>query len=512
MNEVDPNREYTRFSWQIALILAANIIALLLGLVRLPILTKDLGANLYGTWSLLDVTISLITPFALAGLHMGIVRFLSAEKDDTRIREDFISVFSVVFILGAVFSVLLVLFSNYLAELIFKDTSSAIYIKLASFIILLNATLTLSLAFFQAFRKIGLYTIIGLTQGFLQVGLMVLFISLGYELSGVITACVVSGVLFNLMALFIILKQYGFQLPRFIRLGKYLRFSIPLAPNIAIMWIINASDRYMISYFMGVTDAGIYSAAYSLGSYAAFLIMPIGTVIYPTIAKLYDEGNLDKTRNYLSYSVKYFFMVAIPAGVGISVLAKPLLQILTTAEFAPGAVIIPFVASGVIINAMHPIGEYIILLAKKTNLLVMLLILSAITNIILNIILIPGMGLLGAAVATLIAYALLGISTLLVSRRYLKFNLNPVFMLKSIAASTVMALCIRLIDPRSIAWVIASIAIGVVIYFGALLALKGLSRGEIKFFASLVTGSLNNIKAITAIKPNAKLQHRREKG
>jgi O-antigen/teichoic acid export membrane protein len=128
---------------------------LLLGLVRLPVLTKGLGTSLYGTWSLVDVTISLVTPFALAGLHMGIVRFLSAEKDKARIREDFFSVFSVVFILGAVLAVLLVLLSDWLAVNVLRDIETAGYIRLAAVMVLLDASLTLSLSLFQAFRKKG---------------------------------------------------------------------------------------------------------------------------------------------------------------------------------------------------------------------------------------------------------------------------------------------------------------------------------------------------------------------
>ena len=246
MNELNPGKEYSRFGWQIGLILAAKVFTLLLGFIRLPVLTKGLGAGLYGTWSLLESTISLIVPFALIGLHMGIVRFLSAEKDESRIRDDFFSVFSVVFMLGAVLAALLILFSDQMALYVFKDIEVSRYIKLASVLILLNASLTLSLSFFQAFRKIGLYTSIGLLQGTLQVGLMALFISLGYDLGGVVAAFVISAVFFNLTALAIILKQRGFQVPRFTRIDEFLRFSLPLTPNVAIM-----------CYFLNTSSAGV---------------------------------------------------------------------------------------------------------------------------------------------------------------------------------------------------------------------------------------------------------------
>ena len=154
MNTIEPNREYDRFSRQIAFIIAAEISGLLIGFIRLPLLAKGLGASLYGTWSLLDVTVSLITPFALIGLHLGLVRLLSAEKNNARIRDDFLSSFSVVLIIGVVLAILLILPSDYLAVHIFKQADASVYIKMASVLIIVNAVIIMNLAFFQAFRKI----------------------------------------------------------------------------------------------------------------------------------------------------------------------------------------------------------------------------------------------------------------------------------------------------------------------------------------------------------------------
>ncbi|GAI02363.1 unnamed protein product, partial [marine sediment metagenome] len=205
---------------------------------------------------------------------------------------------------------------------------------------------------------------------------------------------------------------------------------------------------------------------------------PLGAVLYPNISKTYDEGNLDGTKNYLKYSTKYLMMVAIPSAFALSMLAKPLLQILTTPEFVSGSIVVPFVAFGAVLFCFFQIFVYIIHLVRKTKLTVRLLATSAGINILLNLILIPRMGVLGAAVATLIAYGVLGILTLMVTRRYLKFNLSLPFMAKSIFSSGIMALCIWLISPQSIAMLIISIFVGVAVYFSVLLLIKGLSKEE----------------------------------
>ena len=367
------------------------------------------------------------------------------------------------------------------------------YIKLASILILFNCIGALTLAFFQMQKKIGLYTTLNLSRHALLVGLIVLFLLLGYKLTGVITAVIVSGMLICLIELIISLRQVGLHIPRFSNMKTYLKWGVPLTPNIALLWIIRVSDRYMVSYFMGITAVGIYSAAYRIGEYASFTLVALSTVLYPTIIKSYEEENLSETRKYLKYSLKYFMMVAIPSAFGLSILAKPVLSILTTPEFVIGSTVVPFVAFGVILFGLCRFCFHIFYLANRTHLVVRLLGTSAALNIILNIILIPRMGIVGAAVATFIAYGVLGILTLLVSRRYLKFDLSITFTLKVILASTIMTLCIWFINPESITPVIISIFAGVLIYSGGLLLVKGLSKSEIAFFVNFAKDNLRKI-------------------
>jgi len=491
---MEQNQEYATFGRQVGYIITANIAILLLGFIRLPIVTKGLGASLYGTWSLISVTVSLIVPFAMISFPVSIVRFLAAEKDMGRIRDDFLSACSIVFISGTIFSLLLFFLSDFLATSIFKNGDLASYIKLASILILLNSIHALPLAFFRMNRRMGLNAILNLVYNTSQIGLIIAAILLGYKLTGLITALIISGILFNLITLLYILRQTGFQLPRFSHMKSYLRWGIPLTPNTAILWIIHSSDRYMISYFISVAAAGIYGAAYAIGNYASFALMPLGAVLYPNISKTYDEGNLDGTKNYLKYSTKYLMMVAIPSAFALSMLAKPLLQILTTPEFVSGSIVVPFVAFGAVLFCFFQIFVYIIHLVRKTKLTVRLLATSAGINILLNLILIPRMGVLGAAVATLIAYGVLGILTLMVTRRYLKFNLSLPFMAKSIFSSGIMALCIWLISPQSIAMLIISIFVGVAVYFSVLLLIKGLSKEELAFFATFIKDSMRKIR------------------
>jgi O-antigen/teichoic acid export membrane protein len=490
---MNQNHEYASFGRQVGFVIAANIVTLFFSLLRIPILTKGLGANLYGIWSLINVTVSLIVPFAMLGFSVSIIRFLAAEKDIGKARDDFFSACIIVFISGVVFASLLWVLSDYLALAIFKDADASGFIRLGSALVLINSLYPVIVAFFRMRRKIGVYTALNLSQHGLQVGLAVSAILLGYSLGGVITAFIISGVLVIAISLPLIFRQTGFQFPRFSHMKSYLKWGIPLTPNSALLWIMQVSDRYMVSYFLGVAAAGTYSATYAIGQYASFALAPLGIVLYPTLSKTYDEGHHNETANYLKYSLKYLMMVAIPSAFGLAILAKPLLEILTTPEFVSGSTVVPWVAAGTVLNCFYQIGIYIIHLVGKTSITVRLLGTSAVLNVILNLILIPRLGIVGAAVATLVAYAVLGMLTLTVTRRYLRFDLSLPFIGKSILSSGVMTICIWLINPQSIAMVIGSIFAGAAIYFGTLLLVKALSKEELFFFIAFIKDNVQKI-------------------
>ncbi|MDD5703021.1 MAG: oligosaccharide flippase family protein, partial [Dehalococcoidales bacterium] len=125
---------------------------ILLGIIQMPIITRGLGTNLYGIWALINVTISLMLPFAGLSLGSGIIRFLAAEKDENTVRDDFFSSFSIVFLSSGVLSTLLLLLASLLAVHIIKDVNATQYIRIASVLIILNSFSVLALSFLRMRR------------------------------------------------------------------------------------------------------------------------------------------------------------------------------------------------------------------------------------------------------------------------------------------------------------------------------------------------------------------------
>jgi O-antigen/teichoic acid export membrane protein len=478
--------EINQFGKNVGYVIIGNIVTTILIFLQIPILTRGLGPAAYGNWSLINVTISLLTPFAMLAFNASIIRFLAVEEDNSKIREDFFSACAIVALLGIALSALLFLFSGLMAKTIFGDVKLASVIKLSSVLILLNALYPLLTSFFSMKRNIGLYSIFNTCYSIFLTGLMFVFILSGQKLTGVITACIISLAVADILAFFIILKQIGFHLPRFSNIRPYLKYGLPLVGSPAILWIIYASDRYLISYFLGAASTGIYSAAYGVGGYADFMLPSVGVVLFPTISKLFDEGDFDSTKLYMKYTFKYLMMVIIPGAAGLSILGKQLLRIIATPAFVNGSIIVPFIAFGSVFNCFYQICIYVMHLSRNTYINVRLLVTAAVVNVLLNLLLIPLMGIIGSAVASLVAFGTLGGLTWIISRRYFKFDVSPSFILKSFFSASIMTVCIWLIKPESIFQVAVAIIIGIIVYFAVLVLVRGFSRQEFSFFTSFI--------------------------
>ena len=167
-------------------------------------------------------------------------------------------------------------------------------------------------------------------------------------------------------------------------------------------------------------------------------------------------------------------------------LARPLLAGLTTSAFVPaGQLVIPIVAFSMLCYGAYGIFGQVPQLFKHTQIFAIASGAGAALNVGLNLLLVPRFGLIGAAVSTLLAYAVAAVIVFRDSRKYMIFDFNPAFIGKCALASAVMSLAIWVLGPATPAQVALSVGGGAIIYFGVLFLLRGFGRTERGFLAGL---------------------------
>lgn len=470
---------YQKFARDVGFIGSVQILTSVGTFFLLPIITKTLGTYDYGLWAQINITVSLITPLALMGLSMGLVRFLSSETEIKKIREAVYSILFFVTISGSIASFLLYTFAEPLATFGFKDSNAIYYIQAGSFLILLNVLEAVSLFYFRVFRQIEKFSYLTLFETFGKLLFILVLLNLDYGLKGVIFATLLVQSAIFLVSFITIVLQIGFIIPRFTYIREYLHFSLPLTPNALIRWVTESSDRYLVTYFLTLGSVGVYSAACSIGNLIQLFVSPLQLILLPELSKLFDENKIDEVRIYMSHSLRYFLLISIPAVFGLSALSKPLLSILTTEDFLSGSVVIPIIALSGLLAGIFQIFVNTMFLVKKTKATTYINILAAISNVLLNFFLIPSYGIVGAAFSTLFSYFLMAVLCIRMSLKHFKPDFYFLDIAKSILSSMTMYFFVSQFAISSILKLFEVAVMGALVYLVIMFLTGGFSDHEL---------------------------------
>ena len=477
--------EYVRFIQRIGLVGLTNILISLSSLIFIPIITKSFTTAEYGMWAQVNTTIALVPNIANLGLPYTMVRFLSAETDREKIKDSFYPMISLTFISTVIICLLFLIFGNAIANALFNGSMQVLYITTAiSFFACMNLML---ISYFRTFKQMKRYSLFLVLQSYIGVFASIYLTYAGYNIEIVVLGLLTGYVAVFIMMAFLIIRYLGIGMGKWSNLKEQLAFAIPTIPSNVSSWVVDSSDKYVIGILIGSVAVGCYSPGYALGSILLMFLSPFAVLLPAILPEHYEKGNIDEVDKYLSYSMKYYLLLTVPAAVGMSVLSKPLLYIITTPEIALGGYIVtPFVCLGAIFMGMYGITNNILILEKNTMILGKLWIIVAVSNIVLNIILVPHLNILGAAVSTLICYILAFSVTAFASKKTMRLPFDIKDLLKIISASAIMGIIVYMMNPNGIINVLISIIVGVIVYFAIIFILKAVTRKEIAIFKDLL--------------------------
>jgi len=479
---------YQKFTKDTILAGIANVALALRWLILLPILSKGLGTGGYGIWSQIQVTIPVLVLFATMQLSFAMTRFLAGESDKDKITKGFLSILILTSLTSILFSILVFVLAQPFATAVFGGAEAAPFIKLAAFLVLLTTIDEVVIHYFVAFRQMGKYSIFIIGQVAGEIALVAYLVFSGFGLYGAIAALLIIRAFLFIIGFLVVSPQINFSVPSLSVIKPYLAFSLPLLPAGLCWWILNLSDRYIIGYFLGAEAVGIYSAAYVLGTVVGLFYTPLATVLFPAITHLYENNKIQEVKTHLKYSLKFYLMLAIPATFGLSILARPLLATLTTADFIAGFWIVPIIALATVFMGCGSIIMIVPLLLKRTKVIGLIDGAGAVINVVMNIILVPLIGILGAAGSTLAVFMLRLISYSIISFKQLSFDIDPKFIAKALVSSLVMSAVVWILSPTGAVNILISIVAGTIIYFTALLLLRGFTRQEYSFLKDILRG------------------------
>lgn len=202
-----------------------------------------------------------------------------------------------------------------------------------------------------------------------------------------------------------LLQGYSTAWPTVSMTKHMLIFGMPLILYNMGQWTIGLMDRFFISSMVGVSATGLYSVGYTVASVMELISGSIQNALTPTFFRKFNLSTDIEKEELVLYTYGYLILMACVAILLIT-LAPFFLKLFVDPKFYSSSVYIPWIVGAYFFQAMVRIFSLYIVHTQKTMIFAYSTGIAAISNIVLNFLLIPGHGALGAAQATLIAYIL----------------------------------------------------------------------------------------------------------
>ncbi|HMR33247.1 MAG TPA: oligosaccharide flippase family protein [Geminicoccaceae bacterium] len=199
-------------------------------------------------------------------------------------------------------------------------------------------------------------------------------------------------------------------------------YGLPAALTSGLGAVIHASDRYIIGLLLGVEAAGLYAAPYDLTMRSLYVLMTVVAMAgNPIVMRTFEARGPAEARPLMLRQAELMLGVAMPATVGCILLAPAIAAVLLGEAFrASAAELMPWIAVGTLLAGYQTLYlAFSFSLPKKPLRETWIVGLGALLNVVLTLALVPRMGLVGAAMATVVAYAFILVASLHVGRRLL---------------------------------------------------------------------------------------------
>jgi O-antigen/teichoic acid export membrane protein len=196
-------------------------------------------------------------------------------------------------------------------------------------------------------------------------------------------------------------EQLGLQFDRGL-LRQMNRFGVPLMPTALFLWVTNFSDRFFLVKLTDTTEVGLYSVGVRIAS-AMVLLLTAFRLAWPAFAYSIEDDR--EARRTYAYVLTYLVLVTTWVATGLTLLSPWIVDWLAAPAFESASRVV-----GPLAFAAVAFGGYIVVAiglgrARRTQFNWVVTGAAATVNVVLNLILIPPYGMMGAAVATLAAYA-----------------------------------------------------------------------------------------------------------
>ena len=441
---------------------ATNILIKLSAFVYTVIIARLVAQDDVGVFYFAIGILGTLQIFVDLGLTTAIMRYLPyyfGKKDNAQAKKILnLTVFLGIFLMF-VFSAALFLASGLIAQS-FGNPKLEMMLKLLSISVAITQTFTILSSLMVSMKKLREYSIGGTVQAIAKLVLTIILIvaigadarSLGIAFMGS-TIIAAAYLLYEMRGLLGWAQAQGtFSISEYIESAKELiPFGITMVGVLTFSTIIGYFDRIMLGYFL-TSDANnqiaIYTLSISFAGMAALFAGSVLSIFYPVISELVGKGDFKKVSKTTSTALRWVLFSSIPITAFLVAFSAPLLRVLYGAAYEPGYLALALFSIGMFANFAGAVQRTTLAGMRLVKIELLSVGAGALTNIVLNIILIPGFGITGAAFAGLASFVVISSFNQYYAKKYFGFEF-PKSAWKNILAGVVVFAILQVVELRA---------------------------------------------------------------
>ncbi|MDN3954784.1 lipopolysaccharide biosynthesis protein [Sporolactobacillus laevolacticus] len=391
-----------------------NLGSKLIALLLIPLYTYYLSTTQYGTIDLITTTLSLLLPIFTLSIYDAVLRFaMDKGYDKSAILNN---------------ALVLTLFGYLVALLmypIFKSLFPFSHFMGLFYLYLLTECVNSSfLQFIRAIGKVTLFASVGIMSAVVVlIGNITFLVFLHLGTEGYILSLIIADLFSCLTILFAgtILPNLSIRKVSFASVKEMLVYSIPLIPNSLMWWVMGVSDRYLIAYFIGISANGLYAVANKIPS----ILSVVNTVFFQAwqMSAIEEAASTSKSKFYTDiFRFLSTLMLLVTSLLLVSL--KFILHYCVSAEYYSAWKYVPFLLLGVVFSSFSGFLGTNYIAAKKTFGVFRTSVIGALLNLIVNLILIPTVGVNGASLATMLSFLVMWVLRVIDTKDFVTIDIK----------------------------------------------------------------------------------------
>ena len=404
-----------------------GIISKLVPLIMVPIITRLLpDTSYYGISDLANTLVSFGSAIAVMGMYDAMYRMFF-EQDDTQFKVRVCSTaFSFTIISSFTVALIMILFRSPISKYFFGERTYQYLVYICAMETLVGATNNIISAPTRMQNKRKVFLVTNTVSPLLSYGISIPLILKGYYVIALPLAALVSAICMEISFYFLNHEWFTWNNRDLKLLKQMLVIAIPLLPNFLIYWVFNSCDKLMITNMLSVGASGIYSVGSKLGHVSQLIYTAFaGGWQYFAFSTMKEEGQVESNSSVF----EYLGVISFAASMFMCAFSLPVFKLLFTGEYVQGYVVAPYLFLAPLLQMLFQVACNQFLVIKKTWPNMLILSSGAVLNVIVNSLLIPILGIEGAAIATLIGYVVSDIICVIVLCKMKLMLVKPRFVL-----------------------------------------------------------------------------------